>query len=362
VVFTVIHSDTSVEEKIEIPLSNITPNILLKLNKLVHKTFPKPERILIPDFTRPGHRFALVTSYEALMFLRENKLQRGLKLSACDRYGQEHREGKWLLTNQGIGFDVNGQDLDGQHRLFTIILEGKPMPLLLVWGLDPAARKVVDCGIGRTIGQVHDMMHGRADDLPAGPVMSQYTTKLYLLHGGTTNKARLYFDPIREFYVDDMAWFYRYTRQHSPCHSHAKTAMITTSAIPTAFLMIHHAFPAKAEEFAEAVFSQKCVLPGTEVLRDYLNTRVEKHDEDDFLDITFKILRSFYAFLDNESVKQLRAVSEEPKNKMDRAPKAVARRKQLAKMMKRLWDECALLPQDALNSISIRWDANESTS
>lgn len=63
--------------------------------------------------------------------------------------------GEWVQTNQGIGFDINGDMIDGGHRIKSLLLatETKPdlvIPLLVVRGLPSRAKAVIDIGRRRT--------------------------------------------------------------------------------------------------------------------------------------------------------------------------------------------------------------------
>ena len=58
---------------------------------------------------------------------------------------KEIREGRWTLTNQGVGVSTSGFIIDGGHRLEAIELEGYPaVQFILVRGLPDAAQKYVD--------------------------------------------------------------------------------------------------------------------------------------------------------------------------------------------------------------------------
>jgi hypothetical protein len=67
------------------------------------------------------------------------------KKSHVDYLRKEIREGRYTLTNQGIGVTVSGYLCDGGHRLEAIELEGyPPVQFVLVRGLPDAAQKYVD--------------------------------------------------------------------------------------------------------------------------------------------------------------------------------------------------------------------------
>lgn len=351
-----VHSDTGAEECLAVPLRNPTTNTMKELNKLEGAVFPKPDRTLIGDFAVLGVRIALVTPYEALRFLANNKMQRSLTMSAVERYSQSHKEGRWLATNQGAGFDRNGLLLDGQHRFFTCLLSGKPMAMLLTWGLDPAVREVVDNGIRRTPGQVDDMMGGRSDDLPIGKTIEHFTTKIYLAHGGSTNKAALYYMSIKNLYLDELSWMNEYIKIH-PKYPAAKKTMLNTATVVATFLMLHKAFPEDTALFAEQVFQgdNPDRNPAIRLARDYLTTRQGKND--DYMDTIRKIVACFYAFKDGDTIKELVGIKKKPSNAKKDAEVSSSqwRRSRFNETLRALWTrERPLLPADAMKTIS--WD------
>jgi len=66
-------------------------------------------------------------------------------------------EAHYVITNQGIGVDVNGRLIDSQHRLIAIKESGyPPVQLLIVYGLPTEAKAAIDIGLTRTIT---DLMH-----------------------------------------------------------------------------------------------------------------------------------------------------------------------------------------------------------
>ena len=87
---------------------------------------------------------------------------RNLNLLTVKRYANDMRQGHWMVTNQGIGFDVAGNLLDGRHRLWAVVRSGVPVDMLTFRGLE--ARKngggmvinpqdAIDNGRVRSIGQ-----------------------------------------------------------------------------------------------------------------------------------------------------------------------------------------------------------------
>jgi hypothetical protein len=60
------------------------------------------------------------------------------------KYCIEIESGAWRPSSAGIGIDINGVLIDGQHRLYAIIRSGVTIPLLVVWNLPPEAQRTVD--------------------------------------------------------------------------------------------------------------------------------------------------------------------------------------------------------------------------
>jgi hypothetical protein len=77
--------------------------------------------------------------------LEMNTNNRPLRKSVVDCYKQDIADGRWYITNQGIGVSADGVLIDGQHRLEALKQMGyPPVPLLIVSGLPREAQEVVD--------------------------------------------------------------------------------------------------------------------------------------------------------------------------------------------------------------------------
>lgn len=97
----------------------------------------------------------LVNPEMALEWLTShNNDNRRVRKATVARYATAMRRDEWVLTNQGIGFDVNGRLVDGQHRLRAIIEAEVAIPMMVVYGLEPGAFNVVDGGLLRGLHDV----------------------------------------------------------------------------------------------------------------------------------------------------------------------------------------------------------------
>lgn len=70
------------------------------------------------------------------------------------RYAELIEGGRWMLSCDAIGFDWNGNNVNGKHRLSAIVLTGVAIKALVVWGLDPDVFEVLDNGKKRSPGDV----------------------------------------------------------------------------------------------------------------------------------------------------------------------------------------------------------------
>ena len=82
----------------------------------------------------------LITELRALDTHNRNKKKRHV-----DYLRREIHDGRWTLTNQGVGVSVSNFIVDGGHRLEAIELEGyPPVQFILARGLPDNAQKYVD--------------------------------------------------------------------------------------------------------------------------------------------------------------------------------------------------------------------------
>lgn len=90
----------------------------------------------------------------AQKLLDSNENNRHMRAAQVQAHMDNIQKGRWKVTHQGIGVDVNGKLVDGQHRLRAIVLSGQTVPIFLTEGLDPEVMDVIDTGARRTPGDV----------------------------------------------------------------------------------------------------------------------------------------------------------------------------------------------------------------
>lgn len=94
------------------------------------------------------------------------KCNRKLIPAVAQAYAEAMVRGEWVLTHQGIAFDVEGDLADGQHRLVALALAGQVKPDLVVpftvtYDLPLDAMDRIDTGRKRTMS---DMLQMRGEE------------------------------------------------------------------------------------------------------------------------------------------------------------------------------------------------------
>ena len=92
-----------------------------------------------------------VTPDQALNWL-DNTNTRNRKLSEAyaERLARDISQGRWLLTHEGIAFDPHGVLLDGQHRLWAIVLADKPVQMYVWFDVTSDALMAINNGKSRS--------------------------------------------------------------------------------------------------------------------------------------------------------------------------------------------------------------------
>ena len=106
-----------------------------------------------PNRTKVTSKVETVTPEKAARWLKKNRRNRALNRHRVNQFAADMKAGLWRVTPQGVGFDINDDLNDGQHRLHAIIAAGVPVEILVVRGLEPESQEVVDTGQARTLGQ-----------------------------------------------------------------------------------------------------------------------------------------------------------------------------------------------------------------
>lgn len=95
-----------------------------------------------------------VTPDLAVKWLERNTRNRPLRQYRIDSYAADMREARWMISPDGIAFDRDGNVVNGQHRLWTVIESGCTVPMMVMRGLDPNVISVLDDHLKRNLRDV----------------------------------------------------------------------------------------------------------------------------------------------------------------------------------------------------------------
>lgn len=95
-------------------------------------------------------KWVYVTPNVAKEFKARMGKNRNPMASITRKYARDRLSGNWYTTHQGIAFNADGELIDGQHRLESIIDSGVPCYMLVTTGIAREAMKAMDKGAVRT--------------------------------------------------------------------------------------------------------------------------------------------------------------------------------------------------------------------
>lgn len=87
---------------------------------------------------------------EARVYLGRNTNNRKVRQSKVREFAHDMKNGRWIENGDTIRLDVNGEFLDGQHRMLAVIESNTEQRFLFVEGLQPESRKTMDLNSRRT--------------------------------------------------------------------------------------------------------------------------------------------------------------------------------------------------------------------
>ena len=143
---------------------------------------PQPRRKarqLIRTDTAPSVTRTTVTPEMAIDWLdKANTNNRTVSDTHVQRLARDMKQGKWVLTHEGIAFDSSGILLDGQHRLWAVVIAEVPIEMHIWRGVTREALMAIDCGKSRSLGDVLRLSGGH------GQVNNRHIAILRAMLGG----------------------------------------------------------------------------------------------------------------------------------------------------------------------------------
>lgn len=120
-----------------------------------------------------------ITPELAKEYLATNIHNRNPREYKVDTIVRDMINGAWQFNGDPIRFDVNGNLIDGQHRLYAIIKSGCTIKMLVIYGLPASTQETVDIGAKRTLS---DALKLRGEKYHCH--IPSITRKIYLWEGG----------------------------------------------------------------------------------------------------------------------------------------------------------------------------------
>lgn len=118
----------------------------------------RPEPISTAGVTHSTER---LTVKLAQKLIAANAANRRVSIDEVERHVRNLLENRWFFNGDTFKIDTNGRFIDGQHRVHAFLRanemlaeQGEPefaIPVIIVRGLDPRARRTVDIGRRRTL-------------------------------------------------------------------------------------------------------------------------------------------------------------------------------------------------------------------
>lgn len=137
----------------------------------------------------------ITPNWAAQILETRNPKNRSLNENIAKSFAVEMKAGRWAVTHQGIGFNSNGDLIDGQHRLRGIVIAGVPVDMMVTTGIPSSQRNgitydtmdVVDRGRSRSIGQQLVLSHGWT----CGTKVASMARAIAMLYSDSSQRVRI---------------------------------------------------------------------------------------------------------------------------------------------------------------------------
>lgn len=138
-----------------------------------------------------------ITPDLAAKMLESNTHNRTVNDLHVSRLGEDMKNGKWIVTHQGLAWDATGTLIDGQHRLWAVLGSKTSVVMMCAYNVDPDALKVIDTGKTRTVGQTLDLVSGRKN----GRLVTSRSAVIRSLEARRVVAARVMTQDVEEIYA-----------------------------------------------------------------------------------------------------------------------------------------------------------------
>jgi hydrogenase maturation factor len=93
-----------------------------------------------------------ITPEQASAWLKTSNGNRKIRTAHVRNMASAMKRGEWVITHQGIAFDVTGALKDGHHRLNACVMSGVTIKSMVTRGLPVESTLALDIGASRSFG------------------------------------------------------------------------------------------------------------------------------------------------------------------------------------------------------------------
>lgn len=176
---------------------------------------------------------------------------RTIRRTDVEAYKELIKDDRWLLTPEGIQFNVNGRLIDGQHRLTAIAESGKSVQMVVWHNVPVAAMEYLNTGRTRSLADVLTVTGGVGADVSARHMVSRAAV-IYDLHhpkDGLRKQTVQHYDWVKERYLEDIAWAGRNYPGGAGGNVGVLTRKVRAAPIMGALALAHKKNPEEIETF-----------------------------------------------------------------------------------------------------------------
>lgn len=203
----------------------------------------------------------------ATKYLKQNSFNRSVRQSRVDRYARLMSKNQWIENGDTIRFDVDGNCIDGQHRLLAVVKSGNTIPCVGIFNLPREAFSTIDQGLSRRAGDIF-YCSGIENSNLAAAVSARL---LMYLESGDENMAKILRRQSGSIeHTDILKCYHRHEEVIKKSMANTRDRTFSHLLYPSSSAFLYVVLALKAPEFANHVFLE--LIEGSQV-RYYKNFR-----------------------------------------------------------------------------------------
>ncbi len=254
---------------------------------------------------QPYCRRMTITPEKALNWLdNANVHNRNVSETHVEQLARDMKNGRWQLTHEGIAFNPYGVLLDGQHRLWAIVMADVPIDMHVWFGISGETLEVINGGRVRSLAD--RLRLGRQH----GQVTKDHTSTLKAMVGGFPGPKALTSSEAAD-YLSRHNDAVRFAAAHLPPLVRGVGVSYVRAVIARAWYSFELTDLAKFCRILSSGFAE-CPTDAVIIkLRDQLIAGSNSRNRTVRQELYGKVERALLAWFKNENLSHLHAVSQE---------------------------------------------------